>query len=47
MYFLQLLDGDIYISDYNYRVYVKGRKPSGQEEWEAAVHALYQKSRRR
>ncbi|MBQ7926766.1 MAG: hypothetical protein IJ335_10810 [Lachnospiraceae bacterium] len=47
LYFLQLLDGDIYISDYNYRVYAKGRKPSGQEEWEAAVHALYEKCRKR
>lgn len=45
IYFFQLLDGDIYISEKNYHVYVKGREPVSQEEWEAAVHELYKKQR--
>lgn len=41
-YFFRIIDGDIYISETNFHVFVKGRR-STQEEWEAAVDALYSK----
>lgn len=44
-YFYRVLDGDIYISETNYHVFVKGRRGT-DEEWEAAVEALKNKSRR-
>lgn len=46
IYFYQLLDGDIYISETNYHVFVKGRT-STDEEWEAAVQELYSRQRRK
>lgn len=45
IYFFRLLDGDIYISETNYRVYVKGRVGT-EEEWKAAVEELYSRSYR-
>jgi len=45
MYFFQVLDGDIYISETNYRVFVKGRSYT-DEEWKEAVEKLTAKSRR-
>lgn len=44
IYFFHLLDGDVYISETNYHVFVKGRKGT-DEEWAAAVEKL--KSKRR
>jgi len=46
MYFLQLLDGDIYISETNYHVFVKGRTYD-EEEWKAAVEELYSRETRK
>ena len=46
MYFCHILDGDIYISETNHHVFVKGRGYT-QEEWEAAVDKLYSKSTRK
>ncbi len=40
MYFLQLLDGEIYISETNYHVFAKGRTYE-REEWKEAVEELY------
>ena len=46
LYFFKLLDGDIYVSHTSYKVYAKGRVPSGDEEWKAAVEDLYNRSTR-
>lgn len=43
MYFYRIIGEDIYISETNHHVFVKGRS-STDEEWKAAVHALYEKS---
>ena len=40
IYFFQMLDGDIYVSETNYHVFVKGRFYD-EEEWHAAVDELY------
>lgn len=40
LYFFQLLDGDVYISETNYHVFVKGRTYE-EDEWKAAVNELY------
>lgn len=45
MHFFQVLDGDIYISETNYRVFVKGRSYT-DEEWKEAVDKLKAKKRR-
>ncbi len=45
VYFFQLLDGDIYISETNYHVFIKGRSGYSQEEWSATVDELYRKNR--
>ena len=45
VYFFHLLDGDIYISETNYRVFVKGREGE-EEEWKAVVEELYGRRRR-
>jgi len=42
IYFFQLLDGDIYISETNYRVFVRGRSYT-EEEWKEAVDELMAK----
>lgn len=39
LYFFRLLDGDVYISETNYHVFVKGRT-SEEEEWKEAVNKL-------
>lgn len=39
VYFFQLIDGDIYISETTHHVYVKGRNPN-EEQWKAAVDVL-------
>lgn len=44
LYFYRLVDGDIYISETNYHVFVKGRRGT-VEEWEAAVEELSRKAR--
>ena len=44
LYFYYLLNGDIYISETNGHVFVKGCKGS-DEEWEAAVEVLKSKAR--
>jgi len=41
IYFLRLLDGDVYISETNYHVFAKGRLPKTKEEWHDAVEELY------
>lgn len=46
MYFLQLLDGEIYISETNYHVFVKGRTYE-REEWKEAVEELYSRETRK
>lgn len=46
LYFFRILDGDIYISDTNYHVFVKGRFCDTEEEWHAAVDELYSRSTR-
>lgn len=43
VYFFRIMDGDIYISETNYHVFLKGRFPNTQEEWSAVVDALYAK----
>lgn len=45
IYFFQLLEGDVYISETSYRVYVKGRIPADEAEWKAAVDELYSRNR--
>ena len=39
LYFFRLLDGDVYISETNYHVFVKGRTYE-EDEWKAAVNEL-------
>lgn len=46
IYFFQLLDGEIYISETNYHVFVKGRNWE-EDEWKAAVRELYSRERKR
>lgn len=46
VYFFRIVDGDIYVSETNYHVFVKGRLCDTQEEWAAAVDALYAKERK-
>ena len=46
IYFFHLVDGDVYISETNYHVFVKGRTCS-DEEWKAAVDNLYSRQRKR
>ena len=43
MYFFRMLGGDIYISETNHHVFVKGRD-SSEEEWKNAVEELYSRS---
>lgn len=45
MYYFRVLDGDIYISETNYRVFVKGRSYT-DEEWRDAVDKLTAKYRK-
>ncbi len=45
LYFFKLLDGDIYISETNYHVFVKGRPATTDEEWKAAAETLSDKYR--
>ena len=45
LYFFKLLDGEIYISETNYHVFVKGRSECTDEEWKATVDELYSRSR--
>lgn len=40
LYFFRILDGDIYISETNHHVFVKGRFCESDEEWRAAVEEL-------
>lgn len=40
IYFFRLLDGDIYISETNYHVFVKGRPAATEEECKATVEKL-------
>ena len=44
LYFFRLLDGDIYISETNHHVFVKGRSGT-DEEWDAAAKVLKAKWR--
>ena len=45
LYFFRILDGDIYVSETNYHVFVKGRFYE-EEEWHAAVDELYSRQRK-
>ena len=40
LYFFEILDGDIYISETCHHVFVSGRACRSQEEWTAAVNAM-------
>lgn len=46
LYFFHLLDGDIYISEINHHVFIKGKKPT-EEEWQDAVEKFNSKRRKR
>ena len=43
IYFFQILDGDIYISETCHHVFVSGRACTSQEEWAAAVDEMGKK----
>lgn len=44
VYYVHLLNGDIYISDTNYHVFLKGRPADSEEEWKAVVDELYSRA---
>ena len=47
LYFFRMLEGNIYISETNFHVFVRGLSHVTQEEWRAAVDELYAKAKKK